>query len=50
MICCVIGGALAALFIARLSKIPGVGAYFKRMDRRGEDPSHWRLRVEEKQS
>lgn len=49
MICCVIGGALAAMLIARLSKLPLLGAWFGRLQRQSVDPSHWRLNTDDKQ-
>ncbi|MGR9091258.1 MAG: hypothetical protein ACU85U_11830 [Gammaproteobacteria bacterium] len=43
MLCCVIGSALAALLIAKLSRLPLVGPLFGRLTPRLEDPSDWRL-------
>ncbi len=43
MLCCVLGGALAALLIARLSRLPVIGPLFGRFVPVTDDPSNWRL-------
>ena len=45
MLCCVIGGALAALLIAKLGTLPLVGSLFGRLSATTVDPSDWRLDV-----
>jgi len=45
MLCCVIGGALAALLIAKLSRLPFIGPLFVRLTPKPNDPSNWRLGV-----
>lgn len=47
MICCVIGGAVIALVLARLSRLPFIGPYIRRSQRLAADPSNWRLHREE---
>jgi len=45
MLCCVIGSALAALLIAKLSRLPLIGPLFGRFSPPPDDPSNWRLDV-----
>jgi len=42
MICCVIGGAIVALILARLSRLPLIGTLIRRSQRLAADPSDWR--------
>lgn len=46
MLCCVIGSALAALLLAKLSRLPLVGPLFGRLSPKLDDPSNWRLDVD----
>ncbi len=43
MLCCVIGGALVALVVAKLSALPVIGRFIGRVQRNRPDPSNWRL-------
>ena len=43
MICCVIGGAIAAFISARLARLLWLGPLLARPRKAGADPSEWRL-------
>ncbi len=43
MLCCVITGALIALLLAKLSRLPLIGPLFGRLTPQLDDPSNWRL-------
>ena len=43
MICCVIGGAIAAFISARLARLPLLRPLLARPRTAGADPSEWRL-------
>jgi hypothetical protein len=43
MLCCVIGGALVALLLSKLSSLPVIGRWIGRLESNRPDPSNWRL-------
>lgn len=45
MLCCVIGGAFAALLIARLGRLPVLGPLLLKRSSPPDDPSDWRLDI-----